>query len=201
MKKSFYYFLFFCLVFFGCNNYIQNDEIKQCHSEYVIYIQPYDNFTIEEVNKILPELKKQFNYWLYGGWTFKVLNPISLPKSSKIYNKYKASEILNFQKNNIKNDGITIGITHKDICANVHNVENYGILGLSYTPGSSCIVSDKRLKNKTFIWKIMLHEFIHAYYGGKHCPNDDPSCFMVDAKGKGNFALQNKLCDYCNRRQ
>jgi hypothetical protein len=40
---------------------------------------------------------------------------------------------------------------------------------------------------------------MHAFYGAKHCPKDDPKCFMVDAKGKGNFAIQDRLYDSCRR--
>ena len=93
---------------------------------------------------------------------------------------------------------IIIGLTHKDICTDIHNIKHYGILGISYSPGNVCIISDKRINNKSLIWKTILHEFIHAYYGAKHCPKDDPTCFMVDAKGKGNLAIQNKLCNSCN---
>jgi len=44
---------------------------------------------------------------------------------------------------------------------------------------------------------FILHEFMHTYYGSKHCPNDDPTCFMKDAKGKGDFKVQDKLCNSC----
>lgn len=171
----------------------------------LICIQPYDNFTKQEANKILPSLEKNFGEWLYGGWTFRILDPKPLPPEShvKVYggDRYRASTILqSLQKNPQKENGIDvvyIGLTHKDICADVHHVENYGIIGLSFSPGNVCVVSDKRLKSKSIVWKPMLHEFMHAFFGAKHCPNDDPHCFMKDAKGKGNFEIQNKLCDSC----
>ncbi len=81
----------------------------------------------------------------------------------------------------------------------IHNTKNYGIMGLSYCPGNVCVVSDHRIKTKSMVWKLMLHEFCHAFYGAKHCPNDDPKCFMKDAKGKGNVEVQNWLCDSCKR--
>lgn len=92
-----------------------------------------------------------------------------------------------------------IGLTHKDICADAHNVKDYGIVGMSFSPGNVCIVSDKRLSNKSDYWKPIIHEFIHAFYGAKHCPNDDPRCLMKDAKGKGTFRIQNYLCDSCKQ--
>lgn len=202
MKKVLLFLIFTSIL--GCKQSQPDndvDEIDCCCPGCTIYIQPYENFTIEEVNKIIPELKKQFDHWLYGEWIFKILDPVSLPKNSNLtnYNKYEAIKILNFQNRKIKNNEVIIGLTHKDICKDIHNIKHYGIVGLSYSPGNVCIVSDKRLKDKSQIWKPILHEFIHAYYGEKHCPNNDPTCFMVDAKGKGNFAIQNKLCNSCNK--
>ena len=94
---------------------------------------------------------------------------------------------------------VYIGITHEDICARVHGVQDYGIVGYSYSPGTVCVVSDKRLKDKSLVWKPVLHEFMHAFYGAKHCPNDDPTCYMKDAKGHGNFKIQDKLCGKCTK--
>ena len=186
----------------GCTqqtNNINRTIRRWSQSPYVIYIQPYEGFSEKEVNRIIPELNEQFHHWLRGKWEFKVLKPIPLPKVSKYNNKYEALEILDFQLSKVKNDVIIIGLTHEDICKDNHGFKHYGIIGLSYRPGNVCIVSDKRLKDKSQIWKTILHEFMHAYYGAVHCPNDDPTCFMVDAKGKGNLGVQNKLCNACKK--
>lgn len=200
MKKIILLFLIFLVL--GCNNQqicIERFIKQQCNLPCIIYIQPYEDFTLEEVNEIIPEVEKQFNYWLQGKWVFKILNPISFPKVNKYNNKYEALDFLNYQVNTIKNDEIIIGLTHKDICKDLHNMKHYGIMGLSYCPGNVCIVSDKRVKDKSNLWKVILHEFMHTYYGAKHCPNDDPTCFMVDAKGKGNLKIENKLCNHCKK--
>lgn len=192
--------LFISMVVLGCNRQSNVVDIDCC-PHCIIYIQPYESFTKEEVNKIIPELKKQFDYWLYGDWTFKVNDPIKLPANSKLtnYSKYEGLKILDFQKDIIEKNEVIIGLTHEDICYDIHNVKHYGIIGLSYCPGNVCIVSDKRIKNKSQMWKPILHEFMHAYYGAKHCPNDDPKCFMKDAKGHANFGIQNKLCNICDK--
>lgn len=193
--------LFFISIILGCNKQSQlTNTTEACCSSCTIYIQPYEDFTIEEVNKILPELKKQFDYWLYGEWIFKIKTPIKLPENSKLinYNKYEGTKILDFQRK-IANNEIIIGLTHKDICADVHNIKHYGIIGISYCPGNVCVVSDKRLNNKSQIWKPILHEFMHAYYGAKHCSEDNPKCFMQDAKGHANFRIKDRLCNTCDR--
>lgn len=194
------FILFSCiLICFSCSKQQHENTCLCPHT--TIYLQPYEDFTEEEANKLVPKLLDEFSYWLYGGWEFKVLKPIPLPDKSFVSerNRYRAIDILETQSDNLKGKGVVVGLTHKDICADVHNVKNYGIVGYSYTPGNSCVVSDKRLKNKKIIWKPLLHEFMHAFYGAKHCPKDDPKCFMVDAKGKGNFAIQDRLCDSCRR--
>ena len=200
MKKIILFFSI--LIVFGCSKTSKSCFNNFCCPNCNIYIQPYDNFTKEEANKLILILKSKFDYWLYGEWNFKILEPISIPEKSYIkeLNKYEAIEILNFQNNkNLKYNEIIIGLTHKDICKDVHNIKHYGIIGLSYSPGNVCIISDKRLKDKSQIWKPILHEFIHAFYGVGHCPKDDSTCFMVDAKGHGNIGIQNKLCDYCKQ--
>lgn len=192
-----------CILCLGCakkqpEEPIETDDIACLCPHALIYLQPYEDFTKEEAKKLVPKLQKEFDTWLDGAWEFKVLDPISLPEGSKVSNKYVAVRILSKQNEQpLKGNELIIGLTHKDICAHVHGVQYYGIVGLSFSPGNVCVVSDKRLKNKTIFWKPILHEFMHAFYGAKHCKNDDPTCFMVDAKGRGTFNIQDKLCDSC----
>ena len=187
-------------------NTAEEDSVPMCSCPHaVICIQPYGNYTKQEASRLLPVLEENFGKWMYGGWQFKVLEPKPLPEEAyvKERDRYRAGAILQeLSKNPKKVDGmdaVYIGIAHKDICTDIHNTKNYGIMGLSYCPGNVCVVSDHRIKAKSMVWKLMLHEFCHAFYGAKHCPNDDPKCFMKDAKGKGNVEVQNWLCDSCKR--
>jgi len=177
---------------------IPSDTICGC-PQCTIYLLPYDNFTKKEAEKLLHKLQKEFDKWLYGHWEFMVLEPVTFPQGSyiKSRNRYKVTPVLNYQLSLIEGNEVIIGLTHKDICTNIHGVEDYGIVGMSRPLKQVCLVSDERLKNKSLIWKPILHEFIHTFYGAKHCPKDDPSCFMKDAKGHGNFEVQDKLCESC----
>lgn len=202
MKKLL--FLLPLIIFMGCQKHncesVKEEEYICNTPECLIYLQPYEDFKVSEVEKILPDLEYNFGKWLYGAWTFKILEPIPLPKESfvKSKNRYKAAVVLGEQKKILKSyKEVIIGLTHKDICADVHNCKDYGIVGLSFKRQQVCIVSDKRLSNKSIVWKPILHEFMHTFCGADHCKNDDPTCFMKDAKGHGNFGIQDKLCESC----
>ena len=198
--------LFFGILLFSCSNgttkgdYFEADILcstPQC----VIVLQPYEDFSRKEVEKLLPKLQKTFDKWLYGHWKFKIANPIRLPQNSyvKERNRYRVTPILNYESKQLTEYEVIIGLTHKDICTDIHGKKDYGIVGISRPLKQVSLVSDKRLKHKSMMWKPILHEFIHTFYGAKHCPNDDPTCFMKDAKGHGNFEIQDKLCDACKQ--
>ena len=176
------------------------DSICSCPQS-VIKLLPYDDFSIQEVERLMPILQQSFDKWLYGFWKFEIMHPAHLPQECyvKERNRYFVTPVLNYQSTLLKSNEVIIGLTHKDICTNIHGVKNYGIVGISRPLKQVCLVSDKRLKDKTLYWKPILHEFMHTFYGAKHCPNDDPTCFMKDAKGHGNFKIQDKLCDSCKK--
>jgi len=165
----------------------------------VIYLQPYADFSTHEVELLLPDLQRQFDGLLYGYWEFKVLPVIPLPEDAYIknINRYRATVILNHEKKQLKGNEMVIGLTHKDICMDIHGKKNYGIIGCSFKSSRVCVVSNKRLKNKDDYWKPILHEFIHAFYKAGHCPEDNDSCIMQDGKGKGDFTNKNILCSSC----
>ena len=203
MKKVFLFSLITILLL-ACSNGTTKrekpiaDTLRSC-PQCVIILQPYEDFSKSEVERLLPTLQKSFDKWLNGHWEFKIAAPIRLPQNSyvKERNRYRVTPILNYESKQLTGHEVIIGLTHKDICTDIHGKKNYGIVGISRPLKQVSLVSDKRIKNKSLMWKVILHEFIHTFYGAKHCPNEDPTCFMKDAKGHGNFEIQDKLCKSC----
>ena len=75
--KQLFCILFFGILLFSCSNgttnrgktleaeYVEADTLcstPQC----VIVLQPYEDFSRKEVEKLLPKLQKAFGEWLYG---------------------------------------------------------------------------------------------------------------------------------------
>lgn len=171
--------------------------------EVTIFFQPYENFSKSEINHIQADLEKHFAPLVPTKLSFKVLDKTSLPNDclNKSKTRYRARKLLdNLSKIDIPRRSVIIGLTHKDISTTVHGVDDYGILGQSLVGGIVCIVSDHRIRNKRDTWKVVSHEFIHAYYNYGHCPNDDVTCIIKDAKGKENLKLKYHLCETCTKK-
>lgn len=188
----------------SCINKQENKTIEKPKSKKItmvtkIHLLPFEDVSVQEIEGIKMILEDKFNALLPGKKSFAILNNDTLPQEAYLKNRdrYKSSIILNYERKLIKEDEIIIGITHKDICADVHKKKDYGIIGRSMLKKQVCIVSDKRLSNKTNFWKPIIHEFIHTYYGVGHCNCDDSSCLMQDCKGKGNFNIKDSLCYSC----
>lgn len=205
MKKLILIILSLCVI--ACTNKEENpvsiktssEKVKKSDECSIIYLLPFEDISKKEVMILQKDLEKHFNTLLSGKRVFKILDNDSLPKHAYIKNRnrYRSTPILNHELHKLSGKETIIGLTHKDICTNVHEKKDYGIIGISRPNKQVCVVSDKRLSNKSDFWKPILHEYIHTYYGAKHCANDDDYCIMQDAKGKGNFKIKNKLCDSC----
>ena len=99
-----------------------------------------------------------------------------------------------------------ISTTKKDKNGNVlepaYKYEDWGVFGLGYRPGESCVVSTFRIKNVKRqklverFQKICIHEIGHNL-GLKHCPNEN--CVMRDAAEsiKTIDNVQLNLCESC----
>ena len=153
----------------------------------------------------------------YYHFNVVVYKDISIPKQFYTAIKsprYRADSIIRFLKEN-KADSIDhiIGLTTKDICiikygddgkikSPASKYTDWGIFGLGYRPGASCVVSIKRLKHvsrKKYIdriKKVTLHELGHNL-GLPHC--DNQHCFMRDAAEtiKTIDQVELNLCDNC----
>jgi archaemetzincin len=151
-----------------------------------------NNVEIKVINQIRTSL--QANYLC----EVQIAKPCSLPPHSFIHLKtprYRADSLLKYLKK-IKpsNTNLILGITSEDISTTkldadgnikkpIEKYKDFGVFGLGYQPGSSCIISTFRLGNdpniiRNRIAKIAVHEIGHNL-GLSHCKNIN--CVMQDA--------------------
>lgn len=148
-----------------------------------------------------------------------VLNKQKIPKQFFVTVKsprYRADSIIRYLKK-IKPDSIShvlgftafdISTTKKDSEGNIlkpeYKYKDWGIFGLGYMPGESCVVSSFRLKHKnkavfiSRLQKVSIHEVGHNM-GLHHCDNKD--CVMTDAVERIS-TIDNEsfeLCGECKR--
>lgn len=109
---------------------------------------------------------------------------------------------------------LIIGLTNQDISTSkydenrkiklpVSKYSDWGILGLGYRPGVSCVVSTYRIKHPNYekfidrFQKIAMHEIGHNM-GLIHCTKSE-NCVMRDAAEKISTVdnVQLKLCPSC----
>lgn len=127
--------------------------------------------------------------------------------------RYSANEIIAHLKESIPDTvSLIVGVTGNDIFTtkkdkdgNIKKPEYkyavWGIFGLGYRPGKSCVISTHRLKHankkKTFrrIRTVVLHEVGHNL-GLKHCK--DKKCIMTDAN-ETIATIDNSSDDICEK--
>ena len=120
--------------------------------------------------------------------------------------RYRADSTIKWLKK-IKPDSARsiVGITNEDISVNKGTHKDYGVMGLGYKPGVSCIVSTFRLRKTAAskqhfqqrLFKVVVHEMGHNF-GLSHCP--DETCIMVDADGQMKLDKEKDLCESCKVR-
>lgn len=160
--------------------------------ELIICLQPFDNFTEKEAAKVTKELAPALSKIFPDmKWHFEVLPNKPLPKEAyvKPLNRYRASDLLKHLKTT--KDKYLLGLTHRDICYNIHGYENYGIRGLTPIGGNNSIISDHRGKGNVFIM-VIAHEFLHGYSRAPHCKN--PDCLMCDHQFRKGKPMKVYLC-------
>ena len=179
-----------------------------------IGIQPYgeiDQKVLSSISEILKETYKT---------DVIVLSNKALPKSAFVNIKsprYRADSLLK-DLLKVRPDSIDfiLGITSKDISTTKRDSDgkvkkpesryaDWGIFGLGYKPGKSCVISTFRLKKteskiyESRLQKISVHEIGHNY-GLDHCETD--KCVMQDAVEtiKTVDLAGFELCEKCFRR-
>ena len=200
MKK--FIFIICLLICFSCQKKVSKDT--------KVAIQPYSGFSKEKTDALAELVEGFYNV------SVEVLENREIYKAAFINTKsprYRADSIIKLQRKDLNEYDFVLGLTHKDISTTKrdkfgavkepkYKYQDWGIMGLAYCPGNSCIVSSFRLKHKdeakyfTRLKKVTIHEFGHNL-GLPHCPNK--KCVMTDAvesiKTIDNAELQ--LCNDC----
>ena len=168
-----------------------------------IFLQPLDNFTQQEAMQLQEVLEQRFRKIFNEGFEFEILpnKKLSVDLMNDSKSRYRADKIIKSLKKEASNHRIIIGLTHKDVSVPYKGKPDWGVLGLSIHGTYACVVSDYRLKNKKRdYWKVVTHEFTHTACNYGHCPNDDPTCIMKDAKGKADFSNKVDFCKTCREK-
>jgi len=158
----------------------------------IIDIQPFEGIPGNLVNHVYTELCK-----IHPRVT--LLKPIALLKRAYYAprNRYRADTLIYLLRSTTKDGHVTMGLTNKDISSDKGKIIDYGIMGLGYQPGKSCVVSTFRLSKKNLneqFFKVAIHELGHTQ-GLPHCPNK--TCLMTDAEGKNNTDDEKGFCEKC----
>lgn len=205
-KMKYYFFLLLTfLVLISCR------KVDSTHK--TIGIQGFGNIDQSLIETIKTTIKEVYDFE-----DVVILNRKPIPKSTFVNIKsprYRADSILRILKRE-RPDSIdyVIGILNKDISTTkkdpngntlkpLSKYSDWGVFGLGYRPGSSCVLSTYRIKSNDEdkflerMKKVCIHEIGHTL-GLKHC-NISKRCVMRDAAEtiKTVDQVDLKLCDHC----
>jgi archaemetzincin len=171
---------------------ISCDVKEKTFQRATVGIQPYKPLNRSQADTIAAVIAKVY------GFKVHVLKSLPIPAQAFVNKKsprYRADEILEIQSEQRPDSldfilGMTlfdISTTKRDDNGNIETpvtkYSDWGILGLAYRPGESCVVSTFRIKgnDKKFmerLKKICVHEIGHNL-GLEHCKTE--GCVMADA--------------------
>lgn len=176
-------FIAFIATSSGCGYYASNK---------VIVIQPLGSFSPGLTQLVYKQLKAINPPTV-------IRQPIALPAEAYYAprKRYRADTLIRYLARHIGSDTIVIGITDKDISTHKGAVADWGVMGLGYCPGKSCVVSTYRLSQKDLsaqFYKVAIHELGHTQ-GLPHCA--EKTCFMRDAEGGNPLNEEEGFCASC----
>lgn len=172
------------LVLYACNTTPKGSR--------VVVVQPLGQFSEKEAKRIVAQIRSL-------GAEAVLKNNRSIPESFYYTprNRYRADSLIRFLKTQIGKDSIIVGILNEDISTTKDGVVDWGVMGLGYRPGNSCVVSSFRINKKKRaeqLYKVVLHELGHTE-GLDHCP--EVTCLMRDAEGGNPLDEEKDFCGQC----
>ena len=186
--------VFILIVLNSCNESSLNKFSKFGKEKTMwIDIQPFDGIPDSQVRFVYDEIHRVFP-------NVQIKPSIPLPDQA-FYRKrgrYRADSLIQFMRTFTPDGHVTIGLTNKDISHTHGKIEDFGIMGLAYQPGNSCIASTFRLSKNNKpeqFFKVTIHELGHSQ-GLPHCLVK--SCYMRDAKGKNPTNEEKEFCTDCS---
>ena len=209
MKKLLFFVLFFGSVFcIGSFAITENSTaeltfLAKSNDGVVVGLYPLGTFDKELLKLLQGEV--QFFYKI----KVLVMEGSALPQKAfySPRNRYRADTLLDYLLQvRPKNIDYMVGLTEKDISCTNGKYADWGVFGLGFMPGRSCVISTHRLHfgQKSLVHfqerisKVVIHELGHNF-GLDHCTN--PNCIMHDAEGTIKSVDHEKkaLCAECKK--
>jgi archaemetzincin len=165
---------------------------KPSAKKIIIDLQPFTDLPKEYLDHVHAELKK-----MYSDIEIKKAIPLPKPAWYEARKRYRADSLIAYLSRITPEGHLTIGLTTKDISTTNGDIKDWGIMGLGYCPGKSCVASSFRLKKERKLqqlFKVSIHELGHTQ-GIPHCPVK--TCYMQDAEGKNKTDSETCFCDKC----
>jgi archaemetzincin len=197
--RSFLIFFLFSVIF-CCSKKVEQSK--------TIAVLPYEGFSISKAETVAKTIANFYKIKTI------VLPQIDLPKSAFVaikYPRYRDDSIIRIQNRSIPDTiDFIVGLTNKDVSVTKKDADgkvlkpewkynDFGVMGLGYCPGNSCVISTFRLKNKdknlelSRLKKVVIHEFGHNL-GLPHC--SDKHCVMTSAAEKIS-TIDNEKMELC----
>lgn len=197
--RSFLIFFLFSVIF-CCSKKVEQSK--------TIAVLPYEGFSISKAETVAKTIANFYKIKTI------VLPQIDLPKSAFVaikYPRYRDDSIIRIQNRSIPDTiDFIVGLTNKDVSVTKKDADgkvlkpewkynDFGVMGLGYCPGNSCVISIFRLKNKdknlelSRLKKVVIHEFGHNL-GLPHC--SDKHCVMTSAAEKIS-TIDNEKMELC----
>ena len=171
--------------------------------KYSVCLLSYGNYSEAQLLNLQRDIQNCFNTLIPEiTVTVEVMGNYPIPENcwNTEHVRLRADSLLGYQSGLLPDkETYLLGVTSMDISASVHDVGDWGILGLSRRHRHTAVVSTYRVKNKHLFYKVAVHELLHSF-GLPHCGNKDRSCYICNADKHPQLEKQTRLCPDCKEK-